>query len=121
MHAFQLSLTFLNATIQKTALEIHDYQTKTRPPPTIHEVEKQPEINVDDPGNALVENKTNPTLLVSRNDPQSKQTPPRGELDQAIRSMRQGVLGKRMGQAHSIRLSKIFVDGSNTRHSHIYD
>jgi len=120
---FTLIVSF-STSLQKSALEVLDYQTKTQSLCTTPKIERRQEIDVGNPGNALADDTTSTILSTSQSDSQSKRTPPRGELDQAIRSIRQGVLGKCIGQAkrdQSIRLSKLFVDGSNSRPSQRYD
>jgi hypothetical protein len=116
---------FLNPTTQKSALDVHDYQARTQSSSISPEAEKPQEIGMGNSGKAFADEDTEATL-VSQNDSQNKRTPTRGELEQAIRSLRQGKVGsrKRMGQVrmgNSIRLSKIFVDGNNSRQSRIYD
>ncbi len=98
-------------------MEIHDHQAKTRPPAT-SAVERSQEIGTGDSEDSFADDKIKVTPLISQSDPQSKWTPTRGGLEQAIRSMRQGKMGSR---ERSIRLSKIFVDGSNSRQSHLFD
>jgi diaphanous 1 len=108
-----LPLPFLNQPTQKSALEVNDYRAKSQPR-SITAVEKSQEIGTGDIVNATTDDKTR----VTQSDSQSKWTPTRGGLEQAIRSMRQGKMGSR---ERSIRLSKIFVDGTNSRQSHLYD
>lgn len=110
-------LPSLNLTTQKSALEIHDYQAKTQTPSKTAITEKSQQIG--DPGNTFAE-AAKANLPISQNDPQSKRTPSRGDLEQAIRSMRHGNMGTRKRvEQHSLRLSKIFVDGNDSRQSHI--
>ena len=121
IHFDRLFLSY-SYTSQKSALEVLDYQAKTQSLCTAPKIERRNEISVGDPRNA--DDTTSTASSISQIDSQSKRTPPRGELDQAIRSIRQGALGKRREQAkrdQSIRLSKFNVDGSNSRPSHRYD
>lgn len=125
---FGLILSF-SSSLQKAALEVHNATPKIEPPPT-------PKITIDEPstppaesvstsrwclhGNVLIVRQTikgsdapaqnNNTLRASRSFG-------RGDLDQAIRSMRSG---KRRERAPPSRpLSKIFIDGA--RSSRIFE
>ena len=131
---FGLILSFSSA-LQKAALEVHDSEPQSEAPP--------PKITVDEVASSTAEEGVGPFLVfvseqaltssrvikakdgdTLRPKPSSQsratghRTVGRGELDQAIRSLRTG--RRRDRNPPSRPLSKIFVDGG-TRASRIYD
>ncbi|CDO73783.1 hypothetical protein BN946_scf185015.g111 [Trametes cinnabarina] len=106
---FGLILSF-SSSLQKAALEVHDAMPKTEPPP--------PKINVEDSSSAGestikgTDKATHGDTLRPSYGRAAGRSVGRGELDQAIRSMRTG--RRRDRAAPSRPLSKIFVDGART-------
>ncbi|OBZ70103.1 Formin-like protein 6 [Grifola frondosa] len=115
---FGLILTF-SSSLQKAALEVHDTEARIQPPTSKAAFE---EITSQVAGDSTITRSAdasqNDTLKPPPNS-QSRATGHsvgRGDLDQAIRSMR---VGKRRDRAPPRPLSKIFVDGART--SRIFD
>lgn len=126
---FGLILSF-SSSLQKAALEVHNASPKIEPPPT-------PKITIDEPSTPPAESVSMPRwhlftrVLTVRQTIKGSEAPAqnnnntlrasrsfgRGDLDQAIRSMRSG---KRRERAPPSRpLSKIFIDGA--RSSRIFE
>ena len=130
---FGLVLSF-SSSLQKAALEVHDAMPKVVTPSPSITIEEEPESPSEDGVRTVAENLlvTVLTILVQtvkRKEGDTLRPPPssqsratgrsfgRGDLDQAIRSMRTG--RRRDRNPASRPLSKIFVDG--TRSSRIFD
>ncbi|KAJ7087393.1 hypothetical protein C8R43DRAFT_308792 [Mycena crocata] len=113
---FNLIVTF-SSSLQKCALEVHDAEVKLNPA-----VKKQPAIvepNEDSGGNEstvkIVHDSSSQSLAPPQAGSQGRSIG-RGDLDQAIRSMRDG---KRRARP-SRPLSKIFFDGGRPQ-SRMYE
>ncbi|KAJ8455460.1 hypothetical protein ONZ51_g12454 [Trametes cubensis] len=112
---FGLILSF-SSSLQKAALEVHDSMPKPEPP--------SPKINVQESTSPSGESTIKGIDAAVQNDTlrpsysrATGRSVGRGELDQAIRSMRSGKRRERLPPSRP--LSKIFVDGA--RASRIFD
>ncbi|KAJ7490264.1 hypothetical protein B0H11DRAFT_2009814 [Mycena galericulata] len=109
---FKLILKF-SSSLQKCALDVHDAQMKLNPPArklTITESQEDKESTVK------VGQDPSPQLLAPPQAASQGRSVGRGDLDQAIRSMREGKRRARPTRP----LSKIFIDGGRPQ-SRMYD
>ncbi|CCM00171.1 uncharacterized protein FIBRA_02199 [Fibroporia radiculosa] len=108
---FGLILSF-SSSLQKAGLEVHDAEARLNPLKVGIKVEEAPFPSTE--GESTIKQTADSQLLLSPPRSHSRATGTsvgRGDLDQAIRSMR---TGQRRARAPNRPLSKIFVDGART-------
>ena len=124
---FGLILSF-SSSLQKAALEVHDAMPKVTPPTPNITIEEEPESPSEEGVSFVVERiyecRLTTIQTVKGKEADARRLPPtsysrasgrsvgRGDLDQAIRSMRTGRRRDRNVTARP--LSKIFVDGARS-------